>query len=383
MKKLFKKKLTILTLISISLIACEPSPEKVQEYLSTDNYEQLYNYFQNATDKSISIVGYQDPTLFEKVMHSLIFNPSDYSAKTISRISPKSKNWALSITKVAIDSSYNIPEGLHEVVYTAYKDQRVVVIGKEKIEQLIKSDNGFKPLLIEEIKESLNTSFSTTKITILANLASIELPKDIIKRISEIPDEIADIKRQENDDYQLTTKLKRERFLVQRELSNLNSNTDYKVVKALVEESYFFEGYMVAYIDDIATGEVYEVMDLSRNLYLLNTVETSFTSKGFFKLRVLKSGLEIPMTLRDGGFKKDIPLITEVNSEVVKDYRSNKNQYDQLLAKIDNIDRQIAQKEQLRKKNPEEYELLAKQKRNELDSKKNELKTWILNELRS
>ncbi len=376
-----KQSLGLITIFGLLLFGCEPSSSKISQYIAEGNYEELYDYFQHAKDKSISVVGYGEPTLYENVTNALVFNPSDYSTKTIENLSKYDIDLGLSITKTAIDSSYIIPEGLHPIIYTAFENQRVVAIGKKEVEQLIKSDPNFRPIIIEKILEITNSRLNISKISILANLGSIRLPRELLVKIENIPGEIASIKSQQNLDYQLTSNLKSQKFHIEWELDNLGSNADNKIAKAFVENSYMFEGYMVAFIGELSTSEYYEVRDLYSNLFLLQTTETRFTSKGFFKLRVLKSDAKIPMTLRDGGFKRDIPLISEVRKSTVTDYYNYKEKALELSDELTLLERKISAQERKRKKSPEEYERLIQEKQEELQQYKQELKSWILNNI--
>lgn len=366
-----------LMVLLLLVISCGPSDQDVLTMIETNNYDALFQYYQSLDndDRIESIPGYESPTLYEQAVLALVFSNTKYSKELLEN-SSRNENRAILLTIALLQRPDTIVQGIRPFIYQAYKSKNFT-FDKSTLRAMMKRDTAFRPLILDDIEKMLESSFSTDDLIELANLANVELPIDLITKIREIPDQVAKIRSEEKSDDDLTRALNRELFLIEREIRNIGNNSDIDITAEIVENSYIFKGYMVAFIDKTVVGDVYEVRDLNSSIYLLQTIDTRFTSKGFFEIRVLGTQTEIPMTIKDGGFTRDIPMITEMNQSLLIQYNEYHEEFSTLANKKREIQNKILAQQSKRMKSPEEYEALIQSKLTELNEAKNELKTWF------
>lgn len=381
------KFLLILLLVFPYLMHCGPAiptESEINEMVRAENFEALYSsYSKILIDQSFksSIPGYEEPTLTEKIELELIFSGTEFSKRILNLEYISNQNAQL-YTVAQLERSDTVVSGLHPYIYRAYKIDSFN-FERNKIKALIKSDSTFKSLIVDDIIAEINSGGDFDKVLELAQLANLNMPNDLFSKIQNYPNQIARIKSEERRDDELTINLDRELLSIKRKITNLQNETDFDVTTAIVENSYIFEGYMVALNDQTQIGDVYEVRDMQGNIYLLQTIDTKFSSKGFFELRVIDTGTKIPMTVRDGGFTRNIPLLTEVKKRAISDYSEYTNQYEILKEKERELLRKISLQERKRNRSPEEYDQLIQSKRTEYEKTRELLKTWFLNNFES
>lgn len=327
-----RSRLLYLFLISLTVIlSCsDPKEKQLLESTQNKNYSQLMSLFSDELSNGNTgilkrpVDGNPEPsdsTVFVRAAITLL-SSSTYSASNTGELILNNKNTIRSflfLVREVIDFSYEngkkTPEHLDSFLFRVYREQldELDEDYKSKLDQLIRTDTVYVDRIKVSILRELNTSKDLTVIGELLDLAAIEIPNNLIEHIEQKQQELESVR-------ELSANRSSRISGIQTRIERLENKYGSELIRQ-ARESYRFEGYMVAQLNQIANFMMYEVRDMSRNTYVLFTRETRFSSRGFFSLRVVKGG-DLPMKTTEsyGSFDSNFPTITEVTDEWYQKY---------------------------------------------------------------
>lgn len=386
-----KIRLLLLTIVVGITVSCTTTVEDVQKLLMNRDFEQLHSYLVSEIETGNAKLSWpgEQPTAFELGLYNTLLYGQEHHTGLIKLVS---KNLESIEHSEFIDNElwnhiindHSIPSGLHNFLLTNYLEDPIMYKPFEQsIQEIIKSDSLFKPLLKTRFTRHVILHINEFEyIYKLAELGKLEEPLEILDSIKELKSNEFELESDQSSIRQGSGLFEYERQLleVQSNIDKLMTSENPRIKN--LGKPYIFRGYMIAFMREIRieniSYEVYEVRSYGGTTSMLATKVTGFKTKGTFSLRVAKDS-EIPMTLNQafGGFKQNIPLLVEVTDKEWEDYQKFRNDYNTLDAERTRLTNLIGKAQKISDSKVKNLEPKKDQINAEIKVLQDQLKSWV------
>lgn len=321
------------------LSSCSSPEADIPKHLEAGEYEVVYTYVgEQIENRTATVRKYlnDEPEPFETALLGLLASDSEYASKTSKLLSNKYrhiKNHERLERRIwgrLINQNRSVPDSLHSFLLHQFETDNIQ--HKTHIYEQFSSDYGFKAIVLNYYEEYLegNLSIPKSELESLTQLVELQELSQVVVELNSVKKQLWDTRH----DYKyIETRVENAFSFAE------DHRKEYEEVKEIIDESYIFSGYMVAYMSDNFRGDysnkVYSAKNMTNSKpVMLVTTDTRFTTMGHFRLRVVELG-EIPYKWKDenGNESQDkFTAVMELPASRIEDYKLAKFNYEVSLA---------------------------------------------------